>query len=286
MKTEKKKHNTYMDLYNTKSSDNELPLLTKGEQVALDKADILEKKTTPPSRFTDETLGSIMENVARLLEEGEMKEVMKESGGLGTSATRGGIIEKLINIEMVQYEGKGKVKNFVPTEYGINLIKSLGDRDITKPELTAQWELRLKEVEEGNLNARQVLNEMIEYTQDAVGELKLTKFDIYNPKFVPKNGGGTSAPKEREVIGTCPKCKSKNVVMTDKYYLCEGYKDTCDFLISQTLKGAKITKAEAKKLITGKETKDLTFTWGPGKKGDAKLKWENDKLNFIFPPRK
>lgn len=277
--------NGYLSIYATKSSDNLLPAISKKDSVEVDGTDILEKKTTPPSRFNDSTLGNIMENAGRLLDDEEMKDTMR-SCGLGTSATRGGIVKKLITIGMLKHDGKGKTKNIVPTDYGINLIKALGDRDITKVDLTAEWEGKIQAVEEGRLDPRALLNEMIEYTKDVIDDLKGQKFDIHNPNFVPKKGtGGAKSSTPREVIGKCPSC-GNDVFETDKFYLCNEYKKTCQFLISKTLKGAKIPKTEMKKILAGKETKELTFEWSPGKKGEAKLKYENGKLNFIFPPRK
>ena len=230
----------YMRLYPTKSSDTMLPTVKKGEEVDLVDVKLLEKKTSPPQRYNDESLNKIMENVSRLIEDDEMKEVMKEKNGIGTPATRGSIVDKLVEKTMIGRKGK----SFFASDYGISLIEGLGDLDITSPMLTATWEQKLTQMEKANYDPKQFDQEMRAYISETVTKLKGLKVNIASDK---------------PSLGKCPKCGS-NVIDGKNYYRCEQYKNTCDFIVGHEQWGAKITKTELKKILDGKATKKLKLS--------------------------
>lgn len=354
----------FMRLYGSKTSSSTLPKVKKGDVLDLVEARLLEKKTTPPKRFTDASLNSILENVSRLIENDELSDVMKEKKGIGTPATRGGILEKLMALKMLERKGK----SIVSTNYGVSIIQGLGDLDIKSPELTAVWEQKLSEMEEMTYKPSEFDKEMRIYISETVYKLKKLKvsiasdkpslgkcpkcggniidgksfylcenykntcdviighelwgakitktelkkildgketkefnfkkdskewkakliFDKAQGKLIFANGNGKANNKSSssaKVVGKCPKCGS-DVVETDSYYKCSKYKDTCDFIISKEISGAKITLKDVKALLSGKTTDEKEFTWkSSGKKGKAKLKYNNNKLEFVFSKR-
>lgn len=226
-------------LYNSNFNNNMLPPLKKGDEVDVKSIDLVGKKTSPPQRYTDETLNKSMENAGKFVDDDELKEVLKESKGLGTPATRCGIVEKLVTLEMVER----KKKNFYATDYGISIIESLGDFEITSPELTGIWEQKLREIEMCKYDPNKFKSEMIEYVRESTEKLK--NFSV-------------SIDSNQESLGKCPIC-GKNVIEGKDYYLCTGYKKTCEFIIPKQMLGAKIPKTEVKKILAGKETKEFSF---------------------------
>lgn len=251
----------YMRLYPTNSKDTLLPAVKKGDVVDLVNTRLIEKKTSPPPRYNDESLNRIMENVARLIEDDELKEVMKEAKGIGTPATRGSIVDKLVEKNMIER----KKKSFYATDYGISLIEGIGDLDIASPLLTAHWESKLTEMEKANYNPVDFDKEMRSYIAETVEKIKHLKVRISSDK---------------PSLGACPKCGSK-VVDGKDYYLCEQYKNTCDFIVGHTVWGAKLTKTELKKILDGKETKKMSFDNGK-KQWEATLVFDKAKGNLTF----
>lgn len=251
----------YMRLYPSKKNDTMLPDVKKGDEFDLVDVKLVEKKTSPPQRYNDDSLGLIMENVARLIEDTDLKEVMKEKNGIGTPATRGSVVDKLKNLKMVEVKGK----SYYATEYGISLILGLGDLDIASPSLTAVWESKLLEMEKANYDPIQFDKEMREYISNTVTKLKSLKVSIASDK---------------PSLGKCPKCGG-NVIDGKTFYLCEHYKNTCDFIVGHVKWNAKITKTELKKILDGKETKKFKFNNGK-KEWEATLVFDKTKGEVTF----
>ena len=223
----------YRELYGSSKADDEIPAVKKGDILPIKGFNILEKTTTPPYPYNDSSLVEAMQNAGKFTTEDELKEILKDSEGLGTEATRAGIIEKLIEKNMLMRKGK----TIRATEFGFKIIEILEGKDIISPELTAQWEGKLRDIEEGSYDKSDFYKEMIKYvlseTDDIVKNLntKLSSMDT------------------KEAIGKCPKC-SANVVVTEKYYICQDYKKSCDFVFGKTIGGTNITKTEAIKIIS------------------------------------
>lgn len=259
----------FMSLYNYKSNDNILPDVKKGEVFDLKGVRLIEKKTTPPARYNDETLGRAMENAGRFVEDEELSDVLKKAKGLGTPATRGSVVEKLVFLKMIER----KKKSFFATDFGISIIEGLRGKDITLPELTATWEQKLSQIEDGEYKPNDFYKEMVDYVESMVLEMKKTTVAVSNMS-------------DKEVLGSCPKCKN-DVVEGKNFYLCKQYKNSCDFIIGKEVFGAKITKTEAKKLLKGKETKEYSFKWKSGKTGNASLILGDDgKVTYAFAQKK
>lgn len=118
-----------------------LPQLELGELLHCFKGEVIEKHTQPPSHFTEATLLSAMTGIARFVANTEIKKVLKETDGLGTEATRAGIIDLLFKRGFLQRNGK----SIRSTELGVALIKTLPE-DVSLPDRTALWESQLAKI--------------------------------------------------------------------------------------------------------------------------------------------
>ena len=127
----------YLDDSKQKQSEGKIPLLSVGDKIVIKKTDIQEKKTTPPSHYTDDTLLKAMEDAGKTIEDEELREKMKDSG-LGTPATRAAIIQRLI---AVGYVSRSK-KNLLATEKGDKLIQVVPE-EMSSAVTTGKWERAL-----------------------------------------------------------------------------------------------------------------------------------------------
>ena len=127
------------------AGDTDLPELRARQTVEVRGVEVVEKKTAPPKRYTDATLLAAMKNAGRTVEDEDEAEVLKEAGGLGTPATRAGIIEVLVKRGYVIRKGKAVLS----TEKGRALIQVVSEQ-LRSAVLTAEWERELREIEAGN----------------------------------------------------------------------------------------------------------------------------------------
>ena len=175
-----------------------LPSITEGQSLSGCKAAVREGTTSPPKHFTEDLLLSAMEH-ASAEEFAEIKDV--ERTGLGTPATRAGVIEKLVRGGFLERKGR----QLLPTKKGHNLIVVLPD-SIKSAKLTAEWESSLKEVERGERSADDFLSGIERMTADLVESYRSIQAD-------------TSLFDKREPIGKCPRC-GKDVVESKLSFLC------------------------------------------------------------------
>lgn len=213
--------------------EENLPLLTKGQQVAPVNVSIKDGKTTPPKHYTEDTLLSAMESagVEGLPEDAERK-------GLGTPATRAGILEKLVKTSFVERKGDKKTKYLLPSHKGISLITVLPEA-IQSPQLTAEWEERLKLVERGELAAEDFMAEITAMTVDLVKTYEAIK------------GANVLFPSDSESVGKCPRCGGA-VIEKKNGFFCENR--SCNFSIWKdnqffSSKGKVVTKQNVTALL-------------------------------------
>lgn len=153
-------------------SEQIIPQVNKKDMLKVSKIVQTAGETRPPSPFNEGSLLSAMENPAKYMS-GETKQLIKtigETGGLGTVATRADIIEKLFNSFLLEKQGK----NIFVTSKGKQLL-GLVPEDLKSPALTAQWEQKLSAIAKGSLNKKQFVNEMKNYAQTVVEEIKNSK---------------------------------------------------------------------------------------------------------------
>lgn len=167
-------------------NEQSLPVLRENEvlQVTIKRTS---GETQPPSRFTEGTLLQAMENPVRYMQLQDQKLVttIKETGGLGTVATRADIIEKLFSSMMMELKGK----HIYLTAKGRQLL-DLVPEDLRSPSLTAAWEQKLKQIADGKLNKAQFMKEIKAYTKQVVSEIKQS-----DETFKHDNLTGTNCPK-------------------------------------------------------------------------------------------
>ena len=236
----------YTVLYGTTVNDKMLPAVSKGDTVTLKNTTTVSKKTTPPSRYSDASLIETMVDVAKLVEDKELKDVMKEAKGIGTEATRADIIEKLVKNKYITRKGKGKTKQIYATEYGISIIEGLRGQEIILPELTAEWESKLSKIEQCVFEPDEFTKQMVEYIKNTTEVMKNMTVKIE----------GANNTKARKTLGTCPKCKKYEIIEGTKGFGCLGYKeeDKCDFTVwkqSNYYKDKTITVKEMESLLKG-----------------------------------
>jgi len=140
-KAKSKQSDGWKILFPQKEAESFLPPLKKGQVLHCERGEVLDKNTQPPAHFSDATLLAAMSNIARFVQDPELKKVLKETDGLGTEATRAGIIELLFRRQFLQRVGK----TIQATEVGRKLIESLPD-SLTLPDMTALWEMQLNAI--------------------------------------------------------------------------------------------------------------------------------------------
>ena len=251
-----------------------LPKLSEGQTFENVRAAVRNGFTSPPKHFTEDALLSAMEN-AGAEEFAEIPDA--ERKGLGTPATRAGIIEKIVKTGLVER----KNKQILPTEKGINLIGILPET-IKSPILTAEWEAKLQQVEHGELSASGFMN----------GITGLTGSLIKNASA--PEAGQNPFHSDRESIGICPRC-GKPVYEGKKGFYCSGYKDThpCGFALWKddrffTSKKKELTKKIAAALLKdGRVNMTGLYSRKTGNSYDATVlladtggKYVNFKLEF------
>jgi DNA topoisomerase III len=246
--------------------EENLPPVRQGERVATIDIEIKTDQTKPPARHTEATILSAMEAAGKLVEDEELRDAMKEKG-LGTPATRAAIIETLISAHYLTRQGK----ELQPTAKAIQTITLLKNAvpELTSPELTGEWEFRLREIEHRKLTRDAFMRDIRHLTEEIVGKAKHFHPDEHMP--------------ESEPFGTCPKCGSP-VIERFKSFTCTN--EECDFTIWKTIAGRLLSREEFETLVRDKEVGPLSgFRSRKGKRFPAVLRLNDDfKAEFDFGP--
>ncbi len=185
-----------------------IPALSQGQIIENVEITSKEKSTQPPKPYTEDTLLSAMENAMKTLEDEDLKKEVA-GAGLGTPATRAGIIERIINTGFVTRKGK----NLLPTEKAYEVVDIVPEK-VKSAILTAEWEQQLEQIYKGQSTS----SDFIEGIEVFVSEM----VDSYTKDCVYDENG-------REIIGKCPRCQ-KNIYEGKKNYYCEGGRE-CGFTI-------------------------------------------------------
>ena len=210
--------------------ERSLPSLNEKDILSSVDSSVTEHYTSPPKPYTEDSLLSAMETAGN-----DAFDDDTEKKGLGTPATRAGIIEKLVKGGFVERKGK----SLVPTKDGNNLVCVLPEQ-ITSPSMTAEWENTLMQIERGNADADKFLSGIVGMTSDLVkaypflSDAEANRFDT-----------------GRESIGKCPRCGSPVYVGKGNYY-CSNKE--CSFCMWEdnkffTSKKKKLTKKIAAELL-------------------------------------
>lgn len=236
------------------SEDKILPEFQKGEKGPHNPT-LEEKNTTPPKPYTEATLLRAMETAGKHVDNDELREAMKENG-IGRPSTRASIIETLFRRNYIQKQRK----SLIPTQTGIALIDTIDDELLKSPELTGEWEKKLRAVERGNYPSVQFMGElksMVHELVETVKKSRVSRTISHNPKPDP------SAKLQTDL--TCPKCKKVKLLVGKSAHGCANFKQ-CGFKVPFKFQGKKITAKQLKSLIEkGKTPKMNGFKVGEQK---------------------
>jgi len=237
-----------------------LPPITEGEKVAVREMASQAHQTKPPPRYTEATLLSAMEGAGKLVEDDEMRAAM-EAKGLGTPATRAATIEGLIREAYVHREGR----ELVPTPKAFSLMFALHMLHIVElgsPELTGEWEHKLKLIEAGKLTREEFMRGINDLVKNVVGVIKNGEIPDVVYATVP-------AP--------CPKCGGK-VQENYRKVVCQK----CDFTLWRVISGREWAPEELAELFTKRFVGPLTgFRSKQGRPFAAGIRL-NDELRLEF----
>ncbi len=241
---------------------NTLPAIAPGEHVAVLEVSDQANQTKPPPRYTEATLLSAMEGAGKLVEDDDLRAAM-EAKGLGTPATRAAIIEGLIREEYVNREGR----ELVPTPKAFSLLFALHMLHIVElasPELTGEWEHKLKLIEAGKLTRDEFMKQIGALVKKVVTIIKTGEIPDVVYATVP-------AP--------CPKCGG-TVQENYRKFQCQK----CDFSIWKVTSGREWSTDEVAELITKRAIGPLTgFRSRQGKPFSAMLRLTDElKVEFDF----
>src|SRR5450755_622571 len=256
--------------------DANLVAVGQGELARTESVDVKALKTRPPARYTEATLLSAMEGAGKLIDDDELREAMQEKG-LGTPATRSSIIEGLIYEKYMVRDGR----ELIPTAKAfqlMTLLRGLGVEDLTKPELTGNWEYQLAEMEKGHLERSTFMKQIA-----AMAERIVKKAKEYDRDTIPGDYATLAAP--------CPNCGG---IVKENYrrYACTGIpgvKEPCGFSISKIPGGRAFELVEVEAFLRDKRIGPLEgFRSKAGWPFTAELKLVRDdeqgnwKLEFDF----
>ena len=256
--------------------DQTLPTVKKGDTFPASKAELTTGKTKPPAHFNEATLLSAMENPMKFMESHDAKaaKTLGETGGLGTVATRADIIDKLFNTFLMEKRGK----DIYITSKAKQLLE-LVPEDLKKPELTADWEMKLSKIAEGRLKKDTFLSDIKDYTQDIIQEIKTgdgtfrhdnltnTKCPVCGKRMLSVNGKnsrllvcqdrecGHRETISRTTNARCPKCHKRMELYVkgkEETFICPcGYKEKLSSFQSRREKeGAGVSKKDVQKYLT------------------------------------
>jgi DNA topoisomerase-3 len=246
----------------TQEENENLPAVAPDEKVKTLEVQSVANQTKPPARYSEATLLSAMEGAGKLLEDDELREAMGQKG-LGTPATRAAVIEGLIREEYLHRNGR----ELVPTPKAFSLLFALKHfevSEITSPELTGDWEFKLKQMEQGKLKREEFMEHIESVTRDLVSRIK--NGDIPDTAFAT-------------VATPCPKCGG---VIQENYrkFQCQA----CDFNIWKVTAGREWAPEEIAELITKRMIGPLTgFRSKMGRPFAAVLKLNDEqRIEFDF----
>ena len=237
------------------------------EPARTDSVEVRESQTRPPPPFNEATLLSAMESAGKLVEDEELREAMSQRG-LGTPATRAAIIEGLLGDGYILREGR----DLSATSKGmalVNLLKHMGVAALTSPELTGDWEFKLKRMEAGEFQRPEFMEEIRSFTREIVSKAQGFTDDA------------EGAFDDLDVI--CPKCAKGPFKENVRQFKCRG----CGLSLWKSLAGRPLERPEITELLRTKTVGPLEgFRSRFGKPFSAELEFDPEfKLRFVFGER-
>ena len=204
--------------------------VARGERARTESIEIKECKTKPAPRYTEATLLSAMEGAGKLVDDEELRDAMS-ARGLGTPATRAAVIEGLVLQEYIARQGR----ELIATPKGITLItglRGIGVETLTRPEMTGEWEFKLKQMEQSRLPREEFMRQIRELTLQIVDKIR--------------NGGEPPEGAFDDLDVNCPKCKAHPLKQDYRTFRCRE----CDYVFFKTLAGREFSPEEVQTLLT------------------------------------
>lgn len=257
-----------------------LPIVEKNEEGKVSSVKVKEGKTQAPKRYTEGQLITLMKTAGKHLEDSQLEKVLMKTEGLGTEATRAGIITMLKDRKYIDV----KKNQVYATDKGKVLIRAIGDKILASPEMTAKWEQRLSEIGTGKASPGAFMEQIKKLSekiiQDAISTSHSWDFEGLNITTIKRK----KSPKSfsNETIGKCKLCDG-TVVDKGSFYGCSNYSKTkCTFTLSKQILGKKISTTQMKKLLETGQT-DIMKGFKKGDKHfDAALKLTEDTHKIAF----
>ena len=193
--------------------------------------EVIQNETKPPARFSEATLLSAMEGAGKLVEDEERREAMREKG-LGTPATRSAIIEGLIHDGYVHRQGR----ELIATAKGlalVTLLRGIGATELTSPEMTGEWEYKLKRMAKGDWKRNDFMAHIRQFTREIVEKAKNFEGDSVSGNFEPLDV-------------KCPKCGGGPFDESYRTFKCRS----CGLILWKTMAGRAFERSELERLLT------------------------------------
>jgi len=224
----------WLEVYGRHAATDEqgdaLVAVVPGESALTAQVEVKENQTKPPARYTEATLLSAMESAGKLVDDEDLREAMSAKG-LGTPATRAAIIEGLIQDGYINRENR----DLIATAKGISLItllRGIGIELLSSPELTGEWEHKLKLMEHGDLDRSTFMKQIKHLTSDIVDKAKHFESDVVEGNYVTLNV-------------QCPNCGASHLKEDYRTYHCEN----CEYRLFKNLASRQLSPAELTTLI-------------------------------------
>lgn len=271
----------WLEVYGQQAEDDGskgLCAVRPDEQVRTESVDVKAMQTQPPARFTEATLLAAMESAGKLVDDDELRAVMKQLG-LGTPATRASIIEGLLHDKDGKGQPKepyirreGKEQHLVPTGKGMGLIaflKSNGIEFLTSPRMTGEWEQKLRQMEKGQYRRDAFMSEIASTTRRMIDAIK-------------ERAGSMPAAVRTSLGVACPRCGG-SMLASAQGFECEK---SCGISQRRMVCKRELSDEEGASLFRDGQTKQLEGFVSPksGKKFNAaiKLNLAEGKAEFVF----
>lgn len=242
----------------------ELPEFKKGDELKISSTELQEKLTRPPKLYTEADLLSAMENAGRQIVDKEQQKALANIG-IGTPATRASIIETLITRNYITRKSKA----LIPTDKGEKVYDLIKDQKIANVQMTAEWEMALHQIENEELDSKQFITDIKNYTAEITQELL-----------------SLNIPQENIPELKCPKCLQHNLTIKEKIVKCPD--EQCQWILFRVICGIQLSINHITSLITaGKTPLIKNMKSKNGKKFDAYLILKEDlTTGFEFPQNK
>ena len=250
--------------------DTLLPPITNNKNYMLKEVVKESKQTTPPARYTEDTLLSAMKNAGRFVEDSEEAAILnsKEVEGIGTGRTRPAIIENIKNKGYFVVEKK----QIHPTQKCMDLFDVLPNTTLSSPSLTAKFEQMIQDVEDGKMTKDDYIDKI---NKDVSEIINMIKNDTSGKTI--RSSKQSMSKDAKSSLGACPLC-GHPLQESEKAFGCSNWKNGCKFVIWKNQRGKKLTKTQVQSLLEKGVTPLIkNMKTASGESYDAKLTFDTNE---------